>query len=402
MNRKLGITVTKSAVRSLVRELLYHDAPAVVNELPYQDPTVPLEASPEMDTTYRAYDKLYSVPVGTELVPHDKKELEVILHDFLDKAQDTDVPKLYHSIQRAFDEVAAQDDGEGEGISMKVNTNKSPMKSNVEEAIRKHVRKIVEAPDFGTSLSFSGYDSLGDSDDDAEPIKRIAKKDRVSANLRTGMADTSDKDALTLPAAEKMQADLKSQLASGELSQEEYEQAMQGIETREMTHGEMVPYLDVSGNSGVKGEEYKALDKMRHLANMDPKERSHIMSTARNEYIDFLSSGGDLTPEEVQELHDNPSAVEELHGFRDWLDAYVWDDLEQGDPVHYIPGKDYDSIRADKLSKGIEPAWPKGPHGEPVNKKGDWTMKQHAKAATSTKDRSKEHERETKKSSKKV
>lgn len=378
--------VSEVAIRGLVRELLYVDAPAVVNELPFQDTSVPLEASPEMDTTYRAYDKLYSVPIGTELVPHDKKELEIALRGFIEDAPECAVSKLYHKIQRVFDEVTIEDD-DSEGIEMKTSTNKVPMTSNVEEAVRRTIRKIMEAPDMHGALNFSGYDYQGEHDDDEGPLKR--KRD-------INLADKSDPSKITLPQLAKKKHDLKSRMAS--MSPEEKAAAERDLadtdQTREMTHDEMMPYLGHKGPQGVKGEEFRTLEKVKFLANMDPQDRANLMNTARGEYIDFLASGGDLEPEEVEMLKSNPTAVEELDGFREWLDAYVWDDLEADDPVHYIEPEKYDNIRKDKLEKGIEPAWPKGPKGEPVNKAGDWTNKQRVKANKSTDDRAKERKKE--------
>lgn len=387
-----GILVSEAAVRSLVKELLGSDTPAVVNELPYQDPHCPIDPSPEMDTSYRAYDQLYSVPIGTALVPHDRAEMEVALKTFLEQVPENDIPKLYHKIQRVFDEVAVEDDGAGEGIKMKVSTNKHPMTKNVEESLRREIYRLIEA-----EIAYSGPDFGGESDDDDEPLKR--KRD-------INIADTSDPNAMTYPQVEKKRNELERKLAAAstpeekraakkELAEFEALVASKGS-TREMSHGEMNDYLGHTGVTGVKGEEFRTLEKMKFLANLDPKSRKKLMDTARNEYIDFLASSGDITDQEVADLRAHPSIVEELEGFRDWLDAYVWNDLEAADPVHYIPGKEYDAIRADKLAKGIEPAWPKGPKGEPVHKKGDWTDKQRAKAAAATRDREKERRKEKK------
>lgn len=387
-----GILVSENAVRSLVRELLYQDSPAVVNELPYQDFDAPLESSPETDTTYRAYDNLYSVPIGTVLVPHDKKELEIALRSFLEKVPDSDVPKLYHSIQRAFDEVAAEEGSEGQEIHMAKQMKQSPMTSNVEESIRRQIRKIM----IESGLSYSGPDTFaGSGDEDDGPLKR--KRD-------INIADTSDASKLTYPQLVKKKRDLKSKMSG--MSAEERSAAERDLgdtETREMSHGEMVDDLDVDGPSGVKREEHLAIEKAKYLSQLgenDPAKLKALMDTARHEYIDFLASGGDLSDEEVDTLDANPGAVESLDGYREWLDAYIWDGLENDDPVHYIPAKDYDAVRADKLAKGITPAYPKGPKGEPVHKKVDWKDKQYARASASTKDREKDRERETKQSKK--
>lgn len=384
------VLISESAVRSLIRELLGNDVPAVQNELP-----APVMPSPEVDTTYRVHAQLYDVPIGAELVPKDKAELEAALKAFVAEVPDCQVPKLYHKIQRAFDEVGKENE---EGIAM-AETKKTNKDALTEESIRKAVRKLLEAPEMKSALNFSGFDAYGDSEDDDEPLKRVAAKDRAygQADLRTGQADKRDPSKITYPALVKKKHDLMSKLPT--MSPEEREAAekeLAGSETREMSHDEMVPFLGHSGVTGVKGEEFKTLEKARHLANMDPMARQELMDSARDEYIEFLESSGDLEPDEVELLYANPAMVEDLDGFRDWLDAYIWDSLEGSDPVHYIEPEEYDRIRAEKLAAKVEPAWPKGPHGEPVHKKGDWTNKQTAKAARSTHDREKERSKEDK------
>lgn len=378
-----GMVVTETAVRSIICELLRSDVPAVSNEMPFQDNGCPIDVNSEIDTTYRAFDGTYEIPVGTDIVPHDKRELEAVIKAFLVGVPNTSVPKLFHKIQRAFDEVADDD----EGVPMK-KVNASPMQGkNIEESLRKAIRKLIEGPEMKSALNFSGYDVGGDSDDD-EPLKR--KRD-------INLADKSDPSRLTYAQLAKKRGELDAKKSG--MSPEEIAAATRELDDedpREMSHDEMLPYMGHAGVTGVKGEEYKTIQKAKFLADMDPKTRSELIGTARDEYVQFLADGGDLEPEEVDMLKKHPAAVEELEGFRDWLDAYVWNDLEDEDPVHYIPGKEYDAIRADKLSKGIEPAWPKGPKGEPVHKKGDWADKQRAQAANSVRDREKDRNKEKK------
>lgn len=383
------ILISETAVRSLIRELLDNDMPAVRNELP-----APVMPSPEVDTTYRVHAQLYDVPIGAELVPHDKLELAAALKAFVAEVPDSQVPTLYHKIQRAFDEVSKENE---EGIAMA--ESKKTKDALVEENIRKAVRKLLEAPDMRSALNFSGFDAYGDSDEEDGPIKRVSAKDRAygQADLRLGQADKTDTSKVTYPQLLKKKHDMKSALSG--MSPEERaaaEKDLNDTETREMSHDEMLPFMGHAGTTGVKGEEFKTLEKVRHLANLNPQARKELMDTARDEYIEFLEASGDLEAEEVSLLYSNPGMVEDLEGFRDWLDAYIWDSLESSDPVHYIDPSDYDSIRADKLANKIEPAWPKGPQGEPVHKKGDWTNKQRVSATKSTTARDNERSKEDK------
>jgi tetratricopeptide (TPR) repeat protein len=112
----------------------------------------------------------------------------------------TSVPKLFHKIQRAFDEVADDD----EGVPMK-KVNANPMQGkNIEESIRKAIRKLLEGPEMKSALNFSGYDVGGDSDDD-EPLKR--KRD-------INLADKSDPSRLTYAQLAKKRGELDAKKSS--------------------------------------------------------------------------------------------------------------------------------------------------------------------------------------------
>lgn len=375
------VLVTETAIRSLISELLKSDAmPAISNELPYQ---APITANPELDTTYRVFNGTYEIPVGFEIVPHDKRELAAIIKSFLVDVPDTAVGDIYAKMKVLFDEIESGADEMGKNSTVDFN-------SVFEATIRKHIRKLLEAPEMKSALNFSGFD-FGSDDGDEAPLKR--KRD-------INIADTSDPTRKTYAQVQGRKEKLKNDLPNmspEERAEAEAELASLDLEDpREMSHDEMLPYLGHAGVTGVKSEEFKTIQKANFLANMDPKERADLIDTARDEYVTFLADGGDLDPEEVELLKKSPEAVEELEGFRDWLDAYIWEALEDEDPVHYIPGEKYDAIRADKLAKGIEPAWPKGPKGEPVHKRGDWADKQRSKAARSVQDREKERNKEKK------
>ena len=208
-----GILVTENAVRALVKELLSTNLPAVVNELPFQDRSEPIVPRPEVDTTVRAYDQIYSVPVGVNLMPHDKKEFEVVMKTYLVDVPDTSIPSLFKKMQKAFDEVALEDD-DTEGLEMKIDTNKHPMSKNVEESIRKEIRRILkEAPPMTGGLGFSGFDYYGDHDDD-ETIRR---------RRETNFADISDETKLTYPEMIKKSHELKQKAKSAKTPEERAE-----------------------------------------------------------------------------------------------------------------------------------------------------------------------------------
>lgn len=319
-----GILVTENAVRALVKELLSTNLPAVVNELPFQDRSEPIVPRPEVDTTVRAYDQIYSVPVGVNLMPHDKKEFEVVMKTYLVDVPDTSIPSLFKKMQKAFDEVALEDD-DTEGLEMKIDTNKHPMSKNVEESIRKEIRRILkEAPPMTGGLGFSGFDYYGDHDDD-ETIRR---------RRETNFADISDETKLTYPEMIKKSHELKQKAKSAKTPEEraEIEKELNDLKynTREMTQTEMAPTLDYAGPQGVKGEEYKTIQKAKFISDLSPPERNKLFSKARKGYLEWLKMSGELSEDEVKLLHSHPVAVDELDGFRDWLSAYIRDAMEGG------------------------------------------------------------------------
>jgi hypothetical protein len=70
----------------------------------------------------------------------------------------------------------------------------------------------------------------------------------------------------------------------------------------------------------------KAIAKAKWVGSMQlgaPEDIEVVVLTAMNDYIKMLAKTGELTPEDVQLLKNNPNIVRELHGFREFLDKHL-------------------------------------------------------------------------------
>lgn len=354
------IIVTETAVRTLVKELLMNDVPAVVNEPPVHDPYVPIEPRPEIDTSYRAYDDMYAIPVGTDISPKDKHELEAAIKVFLEDLPDVAVGRAFTKIEKAIED-AAEESGATEELSMKTadNLNLSKVRHVETESIRKAVRTLLK--------------EIGDSDDDddimkkldlptpaavrraaiedpalppkfkprpkktaeenAEDLRRLFSKIRLpkgsgdyQRKREMNLADQKDPDALTYPELLKKKAEFKRLAATA--SPEErarLERELASLKTREMSYKEMAPHLGYAGETGAKKIDWLTLQKGKFLGNLSPEAEHALFGKARRGYIEFLKRSGELSDDEVKMLEDHPQAVQELDGFRDWLAPYVRD-----------------------------------------------------------------------------
>jgi hypothetical protein len=151
-------------------------------------------------------------------------------------------------------------------------------KKNVEEAVRRHVRRLLEigSSDWRSGLSFSGYDTdeTGDEESGYEPSRRNMTVTDVEGE---SLKDIAKELGFAAPIGAK------------------------GFIDRTM-------------------EKFKFLYVMRD-ENPAVFDKFMLMGTA--EYIDHLASSGALSDEEVRLLQDNPDLVQELPGFRDFLHKYV-------------------------------------------------------------------------------
>jgi hypothetical protein len=86
---------------------------------------------------------------------------------------------------------------------------------------------------------------------------------------------------------------------------------------------EIAKELGFAAESGAKQAVEKALEKAKLVTKMDlfdPDTLEILVLQSMSDYIDVLSSTGELTPQEVKMLKDNPAIVRTLDGFREFLD----------------------------------------------------------------------------------
>lgn len=278
----MKVSVKKSAVREFIREALGGPAPRVVNEpgLPSHGPPIdPSEAS-ENEDTQPPMDPPVDDP---EFTPGNSDELAAAADKLARRVEPELVDDYYVELQNLADRVEDGRLGETEAGAQPpqradTEDDMAKKKKNVEEVIRRHVRRLLEIgpSDWRSGLSFSGYDTdeSGDEESGYVPSRR---------NLTVGDVEG---ESLKDIAAE----------------------------------------LGFAAPIGAKAFIDRTMEKFKFLYTLredDPQTFDKFMLMGTAEYIDYLKGSGELTAEEVGLLQDNPDLVQELPGFRDFLHKFV-------------------------------------------------------------------------------
>lgn len=262
-----------------------------MTELPSEEP--PVEPSPlsSAEDSQAPMDPPIDDP---EYVPSNANELAAAAEKMARRVGPDALTKYYQLLQRigqaAQDGKLSQTQPEPEKVadqSAAAQTGREGagnVDKNVEEQVRRTVRSMLtEIMPRDSGLSFSGWgmDPDAEDEDDAEESERAKRPRRKNTTV-------VDVEGETLDAIAK-------------------------------EFGFAAPI-------GAKALLARTLEKYRFMWELyedDPDAFERFLLMATREYIEYLTSSGELTPEEVDVLNKNPELVADLDGFREFMHVFV-------------------------------------------------------------------------------
>lgn len=259
------IVVNEDAVRQLVNEALdgvgFGDL-----TVPDQDPITPNAVVDPSAAQTSPFDK--------NVVPNNRVELDVALKQLSKDVPDEMVPSVYKAAKSA---ISIEKEKRVEGDAMKT---KKPQ--NVEETIRREVRKVLREMTPRFDASFSGYEHGPDTDDDDDDDKKPKRAYKTTAI--GGMHDV------------------------GGASFDEIAQELG---------------FSVAGAKQAVDKSLLKAQWVGKLSEEDPDGLEIMVLTAMNDYINKLAKTGELTPADVELMKNHPEIVRELDGFREFLHTTI-------------------------------------------------------------------------------
>jgi hypothetical protein len=237
----------------------------------------PVRVNPVVDPSAAETD-----PANQNFAPKNKQELISALRALLDAENVDEFPDIYITIKSAV---------EAHGDEMN--------KQKVEEAIRAAVRKILAEAELPPVKKIP-YGVHG-----SEYMQRFQK-------AKSGLAKS-----------------FRGPLDDEESSEKEVERSRKNKMMTDVggaSFKQIAQEFGFAAESGAKQAVEKALQKTKFVADMaifDPDKLEILVLQSMSDYIDVLSSSGELSSEEVSLLKNNPAIVRELDGFRDYLDKEI-------------------------------------------------------------------------------
>ena len=266
-------TLKESELRTLVKRLLEDNSlgqTLAVNVNPVVDPSASL-----------------TNPDNLNYKPNSKQEFQVTISSMIEDVPDEKIPDIYDSLKDALD--AKQNE---EGKEQMEKSNKK-----VEEAIRLAVRKILS---------------------EAPPVRKFPFGHSAFPKGPNSPQVVSLRNTL-----DNMQIDEPDETRRGD-------EPAQGRTRRNVTMTDVqgASFDDIAKELGfsvsaAKLAVEKALQKARFTMMMDPEDVEILVLKSMSDYIDMLSSSGELSAADVKLLKDHPDIVRELDGFREFLDKAI-------------------------------------------------------------------------------
>lgn len=289
--------ITESALRELIREAMDSTSNS------HLDPEMPVRVSPVVDPSAAETD-----PSNTNFVPQNKSELLSALRVMCNVDDDKDVPAIY---------IALKDVIEDREEDMK--------KNQTESTIRAAIRKILSEISAAEKKQMAA-DKLWRELPSVDPSTYPAVT-KVPAGVSSKAGTPADQRAKF----EKNKSQLQKTFSTMKMSdlEDSPEEEQKGRKNVMMTDvggssfKEIAKELGFAAESGAKQAVEKALEKAKFVTKIDlfdPDTLEILVLQSMSDYIDLLSSSGELSTEEVKLLKDNPALVRELDGFREFLD----------------------------------------------------------------------------------
>ena len=205
-------------------------------------------------------------PTNVTYVPRDKVEFGHAVNDLAKGVAVEDIPRLFNLIKQVVDNFRAKDDETMKNMS----DNASSNHLDLENIVRLNIRNI---------LNEMKNDEGDDGNDD----------------------DRNDNDV----------EDKKELLRDNDEYGDDY------------TYKEIAKEFGLT-LAGARQFANRVLDKVITLAKkIDPDDLDEFTYKGVTDYIGLLQSLGNITPEEIQMLKDNPEIVRELDGFREYMQPHV-------------------------------------------------------------------------------
>lgn len=294
------IVIEESALRDVLREAMESGSNS------HLDPSLPVRINPVVDPSAAETD-----PSNGNFIPQNKTELLSALRMMCDAGDDDDVPTVYVTIKDALEKA--------QGEEMKKNQTESTIRS----AIRR-VLSEISAAEKRQMAADKLWSELPQVDPSTYP---------AVTKVPTGSSSKAGSPAEQRAKFEKNKSQLQKVFSTMKMSDLEDESeggtTPAGRKNVMMTDvggssfKEIARELGFAAESGAKQAVEKALEKAKFVTKMDlfdPDTLEILVLQSMSDYIDVLSSSGELSAEEVKLLKDNPSLVRELDGFREFLD----------------------------------------------------------------------------------
>lgn len=281
-------TIDKKALKEYISEIMSN--PGIGWSSPGESGTAPANVSPVVDPSASI-----TGPDNPNFKPQNKKELEISIPSLIADIEDEAAPGVYDAIKDAI-------------IDNEENKQMSDEDKKVEESIRLQIRKLLrEAPLPPVKKIPAGVHG-GEYMRNLEKLKRMHKQDPT---FRSGGDEESEEDTGTERSRKNVMMTDVGGASFKQIAQE----------------------LGFASESGAKQFAEKAMEKAQFAANMDPDELAITTLLAMKDYINFLKKSGELTSADVQLMHDHPSMVAELDGFRDFLHKYIKREMKKSGSV---------------------------------------------------------------------
>jgi hypothetical protein len=295
----MSTIIKESVIRELINEA-FDNIDAFI-DVPEEERVVNVDPSTQSSVAALELD-----PVDPQFEPSDKIQFKQGIDKMLENIPSDMIPSLYSKVKdvvsnemNAYAVSRECEDAKGEE---EVSVNKT---MNIGE-LRSMIRAII---DEATRFSIAGH-KYDDADVDEEPTE-VAPEEDLPGYEYTPIEDYDDEE-------DEEDASIASINFFGEDEDDEDEEDQKGKKKRSKGAGygwasEGEPLEKIAKDigysvSGVKKIEGETLKKLHA-----------IMTTAVPQYVAYLNSSGELTPEDVKLLRRNPAIVADLPGFKDYL-----------------------------------------------------------------------------------
>jgi hypothetical protein len=263
----MKIVISEKTLRDIVKEAL--DGTSYVPD-------------PEMTKVNNVVDKSAAVtdPGNPNFSPQNPAELDVAVKHMTQNLDDADIAKVFDTLKNtlAKPEDDKQMNNDQKETTPTKGTKPATKSATAEGIVRSQIRQIL------SEMQFDAYDMAvaGDDDDDKKKKKAIATVPVESDGA--SFEDLAKDMGLGVSGAKQF---VDKALARYKFINQEYEE-------------------NVGKHNG------HTLDDMEIT-----------IMLAYKDYVELLSSDGDLSQEEISLLEDHPEMVLELQGFREYLHQYI-------------------------------------------------------------------------------